>query len=80
MSDPFYPLVVAAAELKLAAPREFDNFIEAFKALEDRTRTELIAAEPNVIFAAQGKAWLVAHLRKKLEDCLQIKRTTEARK
>lgn len=80
MSDPIYGIVVAAAELKLAAPREYDNLVSAFKRLEDRSNAELRAAEPNVIFGAQGKAQLLTLLRKKLEDCLEIKTNTEKRK
>ena len=73
MSDPLYDVAVAAADLKIAAPREFDKFVTAIKALEDRCTNELRAASSNVIFTAQGKSQLVTQLRQKLETCLDIK-------
>jgi hypothetical protein len=68
-----YEIVVAAAELKMRAPQDFEKLIVAFKALEERCTTELRAAGPNVIFTAQGKSQLVTQLRQKLEDCLALK-------
>lgn len=80
MSDPLFPLVMAAAELKLAAPREYDKLLDAFRVFENRCRDDLQAAEPNVIFPVQGKAQLVTQLRQKLEDCLDLRAKYEARK
>lgn len=71
---------MAAAELKLAAPREYDKLLEAVRVFENRCRDDLQAAEPNVIFPAQGKAQLVTQLRQKLEDCLDLRAKYEARK
>jgi hypothetical protein len=80
MSDPLFDVTMAAAELKLAAPREYEKFIEAVKLFEERLRQDLLAAEPNVIFAAQGKAWLMAQFRMKLETCIELRAKHEARK
>jgi len=80
MRDPFYDVVLAAAELKLAAPREYEKLLVAVRLVEERCRNDLLSAEANVIFPVQGKAQLVTHLRQKLENCLQIKAETEARK
>lgn len=73
MSDPLYAIAEAAADLKVAAPSEFDRFVEAVKTLEERCDADLRAAGVNVIFTAQGKAQLVSQLRQKLENCLAIK-------
>ena len=80
MSDPWVNVVLAAADLKVAAPREYDKFLEVLKGVEDRCRDDLQAAEPNVIFPAQGKAQLVTQLRQKLETCLELRAKYEARK
>jgi hypothetical protein len=64
---------LTAADLKLAAPREFDLFVGSIRSFEERCGGELRAAGPNVIFTAQGKAQLVSQLRQKLETCLEIK-------
>jgi hypothetical protein len=80
MSDPMYLLVMAAAELKLAAPQEYERLIKAVKIFEDRCRDDLQAAEPNVIFPAQGKAQVITQLRQKLESCIDLRAKFEARK
>lgn len=80
MSDPLYAISMTAADLKLAAPREFDRFVETLKNFEMRCGDELYAAGPDGIFPAQGKAQLMRLLRQKIEDCLKIKATHETRK
>ena len=73
-------IVMAAAELKLAAPREYEKFLEAMKAFEQRTRDDFQAAEFNVIFLAQGKSQLVTLLYNRLVNCLDLRAKFEARK
>lgn len=80
MSDPLYGVVMAAAELKLAAPREYEKFVEAVRVFEQKTRDDFQAAEGNVIFLAQGKSQLVTQLHQKLRDCLDLRAKFEARK
>jgi len=80
MSDPLYGIAHAAADLKRAAPEQFDRLVAAFRAYEERCKSDLLAAEPNVIVGAQGKAWVAQQLRVKLEDCLTIRETIEKRK
>lgn len=80
MSDPIYGLVMAAAELQLAAPREFDGFVAALKAHEKKTKADFLAADPNGILAAQGKAQAIVQLRQKIEDCRSLKNTYAQRK
>jgi hypothetical protein len=80
MADPLYDFVMAAADLKLAAPKEYEKFVMAVRVFEERTRDDLAAAEANVIFPAQGKAQLVTQLRQKLEACLDLRAKYEARK
>jgi hypothetical protein len=80
MSDPLAGIVIAATELKLAAPKEYEKLLDAMRALEARCQADLNAAEPNVIFPAQGKVNLIIQLRQKLEDCLDLRAKYEARK
>ena len=72
MSDPLTPIVLAAAGLKRAAPREYEAFVKSMQAYADRALRDLVAAEANVIFPAQGKAQALEQLAKKLEDCFNI--------
>lgn len=79
MADPLHGVVMAAAELKLAAPKEFDKLIEAVKLVETRLQADFNAADPNVIFPAQGKVQLIIQLRTKLENCHQLRANFETR-
>jgi len=80
MSDPMFLVVMAAADLKLAAPQQYERLTEALKIFEERCRDDLQAAEPTVIFPAQGKAQLITQLRQKFEQCLDLRAKYEARK
>jgi len=80
MPDPLHNVTMAAAELRQIAPQEFDKFVEAVKLFEARCQADFNAAEPNVIFPAQGKVQLIIQLRQKLENCHQLRAQSEARK
>lgn len=79
MSDPLYAVTLAAADLKVVAPQQFEALVKAFVSLEDKLNKDFAAADPNTIFGAQGKVWLVAQLRARLEQCLEQKRSIEKR-
>ena len=64
-----YAITMAAANLKVVAPEQFERLIEAFKLLESRHQQELAVAGADQIFAAQGKNWLASQLRTRLEKC-----------
>lgn len=80
MSDPLYDIAMAATELKLGMPQEFERLVEAFKKFDERCRTDLYAADANGIMAAQGRAIVVNNIRTKLETCLQIRSQSDKRK
>ena len=80
MADPFVEIVLSASELKLAAPLQYERFINSIRVFEERCRDDLSAAEANVIFPAQGKAQMVTQLRQKLEACFELRAKYEARK
>jgi hypothetical protein len=66
-------IVLTASELKIAAMPQYMAFVKAVEKLEDRLKTDLVAADSNVVFPAQGKAQIVSQLKKKLEDCLTLR-------
>jgi hypothetical protein len=74
-----YAITLAAAELKVVAPEQFSHLVEAFGKLETKLNSDLLAADASVIFGAQGKTWLAAQLRQRLEKCLEQKRNYENR-
>jgi hypothetical protein len=79
MADPLHQVVMAAAELRLAAPQEYEKFVAAVKTYEIRCQADFLAAEASGIFSAQGKAQLIVQLRQKLENCHQLRANFEAR-
>jgi len=72
MSDPLAPIVLRAAELKRAAPQQYEDFVKSMRAYADRAKNDLLAAEADKIFPAQGKAQALEQLVKKLEDCFNL--------
>jgi hypothetical protein len=79
MSDLLYGIVLAAADLKIAAPTSYDRLVDAFKAFETQCSADLHAAEASVILAAQARSCVVRDLRMKLEDCITIRAQNEGR-
>lgn len=80
MSDPLFPIALAACDLKAAAPKSFDDLIKAMKAWEERTIDDLLAAGPSDIVGAQSIARTARQIRTKLETCMQTRDTAERRK
>jgi hypothetical protein len=71
-NDPMVAVIMGAATLKRMAPVEFDLFLRAVKALADSAHSSFLAASPDSIFQAQGKAQTLDQLAKKLEDCMAL--------
>jgi hypothetical protein len=69
--DPWYELTMAASNLKVALPEQFELLVEAFKQLEEKQKTDLLAAEASVILNAQGRASIATEIRKRVEKCLE---------
>lgn len=80
MSEPLFDIAITAADLAARLPQEWEKFIEAFKRLDERSRTDFYAAGADAIMSAQGRAVLARDLRTKLETCLQIRRQAEERR
>jgi hypothetical protein len=80
MSDPLYDIALAASDLKLGMPNEFDRLVEAFKKFEERCKTDFYAADSNTILAAQGRAVISSNIRTKLETCLQLRSQVETKR
>lgn len=71
-NDPFLAIVTAAAELKRAAPAQYEHLTKAMRSYAERAKNELVVADANVIFPAQGKAQALGQLASKLEDCIAL--------
>jgi hypothetical protein len=80
MADALHAVMLAAADLKAAAPQEFERLVTAIKTFEERCRDDLSAAEPNVIFPVQGRAQVITQLRQKLENCTRLRSEFETRR
>lgn len=74
-----YAITMAAADLKVVAPEQFERLVRAFQQLEEKYKQDLIAADANVIFGVQGRTWLASQLKARLEKCHEQKRQYENR-
>jgi hypothetical protein len=79
MSDPLYAIVLAAVDLKIAAPTSYDRLVDAFKAFEQQCSADLHAAGSDVILGVQARSCAVRDLRIRLEDCITIRAQIEGR-
>lgn len=67
--NPDTPLILAAAHLSAAAPRDWDSFLEQLKAYADRRRDDMLRAPPDQIYQAQGAARDAAQLYELMRTC-----------
>jgi hypothetical protein len=74
-----FDITLAAADLKVSLPEQFERLVEAFRKLEDKFQREFNAADAGVIYGAQGKVWMVSQLRARLEKCVEQKHQIENR-
>jgi hypothetical protein len=79
LSDPLYAITLAAADLKVVAPDQFNALVEAFRKLETKSSADFHAAGGEAIFGAQGKSVLMTLLRGRLENCLEQKNQVQKR-
>ena len=66
-----FHLTIAASNLKVAAPDQFEALIRAFQMLEDKAMADLLSAPSVGIVNAQGKADMVKQLKSRLVDCME---------
>jgi len=79
LNDARYVITIAASNLKVTAPEQFEALVRAFQMLDEQAGTTLRTAPADGIFQAQGRAALAADLRKWLETCMEQRRTYEQR-
>ena len=58
-----------AHALQLAAPREWETFVQVFDAYATEVTVAVTAAEQNEILVAQGRAKAFLHLLKLFREC-----------
>ena len=78
-NDPWYELTIAASNLKIGLPEQYEKLVEAFKQLEEKTKLDLYAADAGVILNAQGQASMVAKIRERIELCLEKRKSYQNR-
>jgi hypothetical protein len=74
-NDPWYDITMTASNLKVAVPEQFEALVEALKQLEEKYKSDLLAAEAGGILNAQGRASVITEVRKRLETCLEKRRS-----
>jgi hypothetical protein len=78
-NDPNFYLTIAASNLKVAVPDQFEALLGAFQLIEDKERAAFLAAPAEGIFQAQGRANLAKELRERLEKCLEQRKNYQNR-
>jgi len=73
-------LTIAASNLKVAVPDQFDALLRAFQVLADKENKTLLAAGSEGIMGAQGRANLANTIKDRLEKCLEQRKTYENRR
>ena len=79
MNDPMYAITMAAANLKAVAPEQFNALVDAFRQLETKYASDLLAAEQSLIVGVQGRTWMAAQLRIRLERCMEQRASYQQR-
>lgn len=79
MNDPMYALTMAAANLKVVAPEQFEALLKAFQMLDDKSMVDLRSSPPEQIMSAQGRSGLAFQLRQRFEQCMEKRREYEKR-
>lgn len=77
--DPWYELTMAASNLKVGLPEQYERLVEAFKQLEEKSKTDLLAADAGVILNAQGQASMASKIRERIEMCLEKRKSYQNR-
>ena len=74
-----YAITIAASNLKVAVPDQFDALVRAFQMLDDQATRDLRAAPADQIMQQQGRSVLAFLLRQRLEGCMDKRREYEKR-
>ena len=73
-------LIVAAARLARASPESWDEFLRAFHLYSWDQANLLVAAPPDMVHIAQGRAQGVAAVGRLLDKCRETASSMEANK
>ena len=73
MANPLTDVVMAAALLKAQQPQQYAFLMDALRAYEAQAIVQLIAADGNDIYRAQGKVRSVQELRKHLVESSELR-------
>jgi hypothetical protein len=78
--NPLTDIVMAAAQLKAAAPQQFAALMEAVRAYEVATIADLVSSEnPHDVFRAQGGVKLLQQLRRHMVESQEMRAKYERR-
>jgi hypothetical protein len=77
--DPWFHITIAASNLKVAVPDQFDALVRAVQLLADKENKTFLAAEGEALPRAQGRTNLVFQLRDRLVNCLEQRKNYQNR-
>jgi hypothetical protein len=77
--DPWFHLTIAASNLKVAAPDQFEALVRAVQLVTDKETKGLLAAGTEGIMGAQGRTNLAISIRDRLVNCMEQRKNYEKR-
>lgn len=66
----YHTLIVRAASLARSAPREWEDFLKAYKAYVDTKKDQCVAAARDTLLVAQGCAREAGALQRLFNECV----------
>lgn len=77
--DPWFHLTIAASNLKVNQPEQFEALVRAFQMLVEKENKALLAAGTEGIMGAQGRTNLALTIRDRLVNCMEQRKNYQNR-
>jgi hypothetical protein len=77
--DPWFHITIAASNLKVVAPEQFEALVRAVQLLADKENKALLAAGAEGIMGAQGRTNMALQLRDRLVNCMDQRKNYQNR-
>jgi hypothetical protein len=77
--DPWFHITIAASNLKVIVPEQFEALVRAVQLLADKENKGLLAAGTEGVMAAQGRTNLAFQIRDRLVNCMDQRKNYQNR-
>lgn len=77
--DPWFHLTIAASNLKVAAPDQYEALVRSFQLIFEKENKALLSAGTEGIMGAQGRTNLAITIRDRLVNCMEQRKNYQNR-